>query len=353
MRRLLVMLWLLVGSIVSAEAQVSISIGINLPSYPTLVAVPGYPVYYAPRTNANYFFYDGMYWVYQGDNWYASSWYNGPWWLIGVDEVPLYVLRVPVRYYREPPVYFRGWRPDAPPRWGEHWGNDWDQRHRGWDQWDRRAAPRPAPLPLYQRQYSGTRYPQAEQQPVLQSRNYRYQPREAVVQQHFQARQVAAPPPVQARRAEPSAVVAKPPAARPPAPAAPSHQVRQPESPKPPREQAARQAQPVTAPHEQPARQVKPAAAPHEQPAGQVKPAPAPHEQPARQVMPAAAPHEQPARQVKPAAAPSEQHARPAQESAAPRGQQAQQAQPQRGEEKGRGKGEEKGKGDEKGRGEK
>ncbi|HEX7440812.1 MAG TPA: hypothetical protein VF319_12040 [Caldimonas sp.] len=344
MRRLLVMLWLLVGSIVSAEAQVSVSIGINLPSYPTLVAVPGYPVYYAPRANANYFFYDGMYWVYQGDNWYASSWYNGPWWLVGAEEVPLYVLRVPVRYYRQPPAYFRGWRADAPPRWGEHWGNEWDQRHRGWDQWDRRAAPPPAPLPLYQKQYSGNRYPRPEQQPVLQSRNYRYQPRDAVVQQHYQARQApgALAPPVQARRAEPPRSVStppdqrgvrrppqvpqaapaaprgapreggvqQPPAVRPPAPAAPPHQVRQPE--RPPREQAARQAQPVTAPHEQPARQAKPAVVP------------------------------------------SEQHARPPQESAAPRGQQAQQAQPPRGEQKGRGKSEEKGqgKGEEKGRGE-
>ena len=37
--------------------------------------------------------------------------------------VPLFVLRVPVRYYRQPPAYFHGWRSDAPPRWGDHWGN--------------------------------------------------------------------------------------------------------------------------------------------------------------------------------------------------------------------------------------
>ena len=42
--------------------------------------------------------------------------------------LPLYVLRVPVRYYRSPPAYFRGWRAEAPPRWGDHWGNDWQQR---------------------------------------------------------------------------------------------------------------------------------------------------------------------------------------------------------------------------------
>ena len=107
-----------------------------MPVYPTLVLVPGYPVYYAPQLNSNYFFYDGMYWVYQADNWYASSWYNGPWVLVAPVAVPVFVLRVPVRYYRQPPLYFRAWSPNAPPRWGEHWGNAWEQRRRGWDNWN-------------------------------------------------------------------------------------------------------------------------------------------------------------------------------------------------------------------------
>src|SRR5436189_274112 len=137
MRAGLIVLWMVLCSMTSAVAQVSIgiglpnvSIGINLPLYPELVPVPGYPVYYAPRMEANYFFYDGMYWVYQGDTWYASSWYNGPWWVARPEVVPVFVLRIPVGYYRRPPVYFRGWRPDAPPRWGEHWGRDWEQRRR-------------------------------------------------------------------------------------------------------------------------------------------------------------------------------------------------------------------------------
>ena len=86
MRNGIVVLFALMCAVTSAAAQVSVgvwlpgvSIGINMPVYPTLVLVPGYPVYYAPQLNSNYFFYDGMYWVYQGDNWYASSWYNGPW----------------------------------------------------------------------------------------------------------------------------------------------------------------------------------------------------------------------------------------------------------------------------------
>jgi hypothetical protein len=220
----------------SALAQVSVgiglpgvSIGINLPVYPQLVQVPGYPVYYAPQVSSNFFFYDGMYWVYQGDNWYASTWYNGPWGLVGPQYVPLYVLRVPVRYYRAPPPYFRGWRNDAPPRWGEQWGNEWERDHHGWDQWDRHAVPAPAPQPAYQRRYSAERYPGAEQQQALRTQNYRYQPHEPVVKQHYespslqrapssgpQGRDAAGQPPV-SRSQDPSRAKA------PPAQGAPGH----------------------------------------------------------------------------------------------------------------------------------
>lgn len=205
MRSTLVVLWVLIWSATSALAQVSIgiglpsvSIGIHVPLFPELVPVPGYPAYYAPRLQANFFFYDGLYWVYEGDHWYASSWYNGPWALVAPEVVPLFVLRIPVQYYRNPPVHFRAWRPDAPPRWGEHWGHGWEQHRSGWDRWTRSSAPAPAPLPVYQRQYSGDRYPRVEQQQALQRRNYRYQPRDAVVRQHYQERAAQrAPAPVQ------------------------------------------------------------------------------------------------------------------------------------------------------------
>ncbi|MHB8078001.1 MAG: hypothetical protein ACYDIE_01925 [Candidatus Krumholzibacteriia bacterium] len=197
MRHLLIALPLLLCVAAAAHAEVSVriglpgvDIGVNMPSYPRLVLVPGMPVYYDPQVNSNYFFYDGMYWVYSGDNWYASSWYNGPWDLVSPDDMPLFVLRVPVRYYRQPPSYFSGWRNDAPPRWDEHWGRDWHARQDGWDRWNRKSAPRPAPLPTYQRKYAGRSYPgAADQQGSLRSRHYRYKPREAVARQHY-----AAPP---------------------------------------------------------------------------------------------------------------------------------------------------------------
>jgi hypothetical protein len=191
MRSLMIAMLVLLGATTAARAEVNvgISIGINVPVYPHLVVVPGYPVYYDPDADGNYFFYDGQYWVYDDDNWYASSWYNGPWILVEPFYVPVFVLRVPVRYYRRPPVYFSAWQRDAPPRWGEHWGRGWEQRRSGWDHWDRRSVPQAAPLPTYQRQYSGQRYPRdVAKQRALGAQNYRYQPRDPVVQRVVQQR---------------------------------------------------------------------------------------------------------------------------------------------------------------------
>ena len=163
----------------SAKAEISVNIGFNLGGYPDLVAVPDYPVYYAPQLDGNLFFYDGLYWVYAQDRWYTSSWYNGPWDSVPQEYVPLFILRVPVRYYRRPPAYFADWGADAPPRWGSRWGQGWEREHRGWDQWARASAPRPAPLPVYQRDYSGNRYPGVDQQRAIRDSNYRYTPHEA------------------------------------------------------------------------------------------------------------------------------------------------------------------------------
>jgi len=193
MRYLLVASSILLGTVSSAHAQVSVGIavpgvqiGINVPAYPELVPVPGYPVYYDPRASSNFFFYDGAYWVFHGDNWHTSSWYNGPWHMVGPQHVPAFVLRVPVRYYRAPPAYFRGWHANRSPRWGEHWGHDWRRSRHGWDRWDRRAVPRAAPLPVYQRGYAADRYPHApERQHAIRAENYRYRPSERVTREYY------------------------------------------------------------------------------------------------------------------------------------------------------------------------
>ena len=197
MRLFLIALSMLLLQGAPAQAAVSvrigipgIHIGINVPAYPRLVRVPGHPVYYDPRLDLNLFFYDGLYWVLRGDDWYVSSWYDGPWDWVDPYDVPVYLLRVPVRYYRVPPPYFRGWYVDAPPRWSEHWGRDWQKRRDGWDSRDNRHYPPPAPLPNYQRDYSGDRYPREQvQQRSIRTERYRYEPRESMTHKYYQGQQ--------------------------------------------------------------------------------------------------------------------------------------------------------------------
>ncbi len=170
-----------------------LSIGINMPSYPSMVLVPGLPVYYSPESDSNYFYYDGLYWSYQDDYWYTSDWYDGPWISVSPYDVPLYILRVPVRYYVRPPHFFVGWRAERAPHWGEHWGRNWQRGHRGWDQWDRGRMPQPAPLPNYQRSYHHDNYPRsAKQEYAIRSEHFSYRPHD-----DFNRRYLNRPQPVE------------------------------------------------------------------------------------------------------------------------------------------------------------
>lgn len=196
MRYALIALSLLFGTATPAVAGVGVSIsgvsiGIHVPAYPVLVPVPGYPVYYAPQVHANYFFYDGYYWLYHDDSWYVSDWYNGPWDRVGPDDVPLFVLRVPVRYYPAPPLFFHGWYLDAPPLWHVHWGHRWTRHYHGWERWDPRVVYAPAPLPYYQRHYAGAHYPRGEHRRLIRREHYRYRPHDIAVRRHDQQRQAA------------------------------------------------------------------------------------------------------------------------------------------------------------------
>jgi hypothetical protein len=182
-----------------APAQISIdvgepSVGINLhiQQYPRLVPVPRYPVYYAPGVDSNLFFYDGQYWVYAQDNWYTSSWYNGPWDFVPPETVPDFILRIPLLYYQRPPAYFSSWGRGSPPHWGEHWGREWENRRRGWNHWNRKDVPRRAPPPAYQRNYSHEHYPRLDEQRALRERNYRNEPRENMARHQFDRPQTGA-----------------------------------------------------------------------------------------------------------------------------------------------------------------
>jgi hypothetical protein len=55
-------------------------------------------------------------------------------------------------------------------------------------------VPAAAPLPDYQREYAGHRYPQAEQQHALHSENYRHDYRDDAVRRTYQAQYQRAEP---------------------------------------------------------------------------------------------------------------------------------------------------------------
>ena len=122
----------IVASAVSPlAAQVSVNIGINVPTPPQLVVVPSTPVQYAPNLD-NYFFYGGEYFVFVNDQWYVSPGFNGPWAILAPEFVPLPLLQVPVRFYRRPPPAWRSARHEGPPPWAPAWGHRWEERrHEG------------------------------------------------------------------------------------------------------------------------------------------------------------------------------------------------------------------------------
>jgi hypothetical protein len=116
--------------------------------------------------------------------------------------VPLYVLRIPVRYYGYPPPIFRRWARTEPPPWNLVWGPDWERRHHDWRRWNRHAAPPPAPLPRYQQRYTQSNYPdQAERRELIQQ-HYRHAPRDAKVRPQWRA-QVGEPSTMQRARPGP------------------------------------------------------------------------------------------------------------------------------------------------------
>lgn len=93
----------IVGPAAVAQAEVRVNIGINLPGPPQLVPVPSAPaIEYAPGVNANYFVYDGEYYVFSNGAWYASRWLQRPWVAVRPEFVPRPLLRIPVQYYRRP-----------------------------------------------------------------------------------------------------------------------------------------------------------------------------------------------------------------------------------------------------------
>jgi hypothetical protein len=107
--------FLLAAAAPRASASVRLKFDVAVP--PVLVPIPGSPVAYAPRVDANYFSYGGQYYCFVDGVWYVSDTYNGPWDVLAPDMVPYPILVVPIAYYRFPLHDWSRWRRDQPPRW--------------------------------------------------------------------------------------------------------------------------------------------------------------------------------------------------------------------------------------------
>ena len=126
----------LVGSVGAGRATAGLNIDFNLVAQPQFVAVPGTPVAYAPAVPANYFFYNGQYYLFTDGGWFVAGGYNGPWLALSPAYVPRPLLTVPVRYYRAPLRQWQHWQRAQPPRWAPVWGQRWSDHGRGPQRWD-------------------------------------------------------------------------------------------------------------------------------------------------------------------------------------------------------------------------
>lgn len=132
-------------------AEVSINVGINVPSPPPLLipapppmfVIPETYVYFAPEVEVDIFFYHG-YWYrpYRG-HWYRSRNYNGKWVYISPKHVPSSLLRLPPDFRHVPPGHRhipyghlkKNWRTWEREKYWEKHGHRYEERkggdHRG------------------------------------------------------------------------------------------------------------------------------------------------------------------------------------------------------------------------------
>ena len=114
----LVSVFLVIGVVGSAQAEVNVSINIGAPpvvvSEPQEVVMMPSGIYFVPGYSFDVFFYNGYWWSPRGDRWYRAGQYNGPWGVVQRSYVPSYLFKVPKNYravYKnERPINYRQWR---------------------------------------------------------------------------------------------------------------------------------------------------------------------------------------------------------------------------------------------------
>ncbi|NJD61940.1 MAG: hypothetical protein FIA93_04380 [Deltaproteobacteria bacterium] len=91
------------GSYGQALAGTSVSINIGPPAVvvagpPEMVVIPNTMVYFAPGVEVDLLFHRDYWYTRNGDRWFRSRNYNGPWKIVGRRAVPVEIVRVPGNY---------------------------------------------------------------------------------------------------------------------------------------------------------------------------------------------------------------------------------------------------------------
>ncbi|MBI5014394.1 MAG: hypothetical protein HZB55_02740 [Deltaproteobacteria bacterium] len=105
----------------SAWGRVSVNVNIGIPfpplvvpAEPSLVLIPGTPVYFAPEVDVDLFFTSGYWWTRRDGRWLRARGYEGPWLGVGPRYVPRPVLCVPRTYRfvyaREQRIPYKEWK---------------------------------------------------------------------------------------------------------------------------------------------------------------------------------------------------------------------------------------------------
>ncbi|MBI5675083.1 MAG: hypothetical protein HZC48_04510 [Nitrospirae bacterium] len=130
-----VLLLVLTGSATRSEAEVNVSVGINLPVFrfsapPEVVVIPGTYVYIVPDIDVDILFYQGYWWRPYEGRWYRSRDYRGQWRYVKPWRIPRGLKALPHDYrYRLSPGYERVPYGNVQKNW-KKWEREkyWDRR---------------------------------------------------------------------------------------------------------------------------------------------------------------------------------------------------------------------------------
>ena len=143
---LLVVVPLLFGLTTGAgksEAEVNVSVGINLPFIrfagpPQVTVIPGTYVYMVPDIEADILFFEGYWWRPHQGQWYRAKNYSGSWRHVPSRNIPHGLRALPQDYrHRLSPRYERIPQHEVKRNW-KKW-----QKEKRWDRRDERGAGHP------------------------------------------------------------------------------------------------------------------------------------------------------------------------------------------------------------------